>query len=131
MDYTVLIFLIGRILLGGYFIMGGVNHFMKMDMTKGYAQSKGVPMPGVAVGVGGLLLLAGGIGILLGVYVTCAVAAIVIFLVFVTPMMHKFWGVTDPMAQMAERVNFMKNIGLLGATLMLLAIPLPWAISLF
>ena len=31
-----IIFLIGRILFGGYFLMGGINHFTKKEMMKGY-----------------------------------------------------------------------------------------------
>ena len=35
-------------------------------------------------------------------------------------MMHAFWKVQDPMAKMSERVNFTKNMALLGAALILL-----------
>ena len=43
------LFVLGRILLGGYFIMSGFNHFKNLGMLTGYAQSKGVPMPKAAV----------------------------------------------------------------------------------
>jgi putative oxidoreductase len=42
-----------------------------------------------------------------------------LFLVPVTLMMHKFWGVADPTAAMIQRVMFMKNVSMLGAALML------------
>ena len=45
-------------------------------------------------------------------------------------MMHNFWTLADPQLRMADKVNFMKNMALLGAILMFLAIPLPWALSL-
>ena len=35
------------------------------------------------------------------------------------------------MAKMSERVNFTKNMALLGAALILLAVPQPWTVSLF
>ena len=125
------LFLLGRILLGGYFIMSGYNHFKNLNMLTGYAQSKGVPMPKVAVFITGLLLLLGGAGILLGVYVEYAVLLLSVFLVGVTFKMHQYWTISDPMQRMGEQVNFYKNLGLLGGVLMLLAIPLPWALSLF
>ncbi|OGI82564.1 DoxX family protein [Candidatus Nomurabacteria bacterium RIFCSPLOWO2_02_FULL_44_12] len=125
------IFLLGRVLLGGYFIMNGYNHIKNLTMLTGYAQSKGVPMPKLAVFFTGLLLLLGGAGVLLGVYVECAVLFLSIFLVGVTFQMHQYWKVSDPMQRMGERVNFYKNLGLLGGVLMLLAIPTPWAMSLF
>lgn len=130
MNYSEVLFLIGRILYGGYFVMSGMNHFTKMGMMKGYAQSKGVPMPGLAIAGSGLLLLAGGLGVLLGAYVAWSSAAIVVFLIFVTPKMHNFWTATDPNMKMADMINFMKNMALLGAALMFLAIPSPWPYSL-
>lgn len=34
------IFLIGRIILGGYFLYNAYNHFTELDALTGYAQSK-------------------------------------------------------------------------------------------
>lgn len=125
------IFIIGRVLLGSYFIYSGYNHFALINMMSGYAQSKGVPSPKVAVGFSGLLLLIGGLSILLGVYPTIGVIALVLFLLPVSFMMHAFWKIQDPQMKMGERVNFLKNGALLGATLMLFALPQPWPVSLF
>jgi len=124
------LFILGRILLGGYFIMSGYNHFKNLGMLTGYSQSKGVPMPKESVLVTGLMLVLGGLGILLGVYVGYSVLLLVLFLLGTLVKMHRYWEVADPMAKMGERVNFYKNIALLGALLMLLSIPLPWAMSL-
>ena len=99
-------------------------------MLADYAASKDVPSPKLAVIGSGLLLLIGALGILFGVYIPWAVGALVLFLVPVTFQMHAFWKASDPMVKMGERVNFMKNLVLLGAVLMLLAIPMPWYISL-
>jgi hypothetical protein len=44
--------------------------------------------------------------------------------------MHNFWKLEDPQLRMADKINFMKNMALLGAILMLLAIPSPWPLSL-
>ena len=84
-------------------------------------------MPGIAVAGSGLLLIVGGLGVLLGVYVPWALAALILFLIPVTFMMHAYWKVADPMAKMADQVNFWKNLSLLGAALMMLAVPLPWS----
>ncbi|MEK7071580.1 MAG: DoxX family protein [Patescibacteria group bacterium] len=125
------LFVLGRVLLGGYFIRNGYNHMKNLDMLTGYAESKGVPMPKVAVFATGLMLLLGGAGVLLGVWTNWAILLLAAFLVGVTFQMHQYWKITDPMQKMGEEINFYKNLGLLGAVLMLLAIPLPWALSLF
>lgn len=123
MELTLMvIFLLGRLLLGGYFLMMGVSHFMKLDMLSGYAASKNVPMPKAAVTVSGLLLLFGGYGILTGFYVQWALVALALFLLPVTLMMHAFWKESDPMKRMPEQVNFMKNTALLGSVLMFIYI---------
>jgi putative oxidoreductase len=125
------IFVIGRFLLGGFFVNSGINHFKSIAMMSGYAQMKGVPMPKASVAFSGVLLLLGGLSVLLGVYPTVGVASLALFLIPTTYMMHAFWKVEDPMAKMGETVNFMKNTALLGAALTLLAIPQPWTVSLF
>jgi len=125
------IFLIGRLLLGGFFINSGYNHFKSIDMMSAYAKSKGIPSAKAAVAFTGLLLAIGGLSILLGVYPRIGVIALVLFFVPVTFVMHAFWKVQDPQMKMGERVNFTKNVALLGAVLMLLSIAEPWPISLF
>ncbi len=122
-------FLIGRIIVGAYYISSGIRHFTKLNMMAGYARSKRVPAPKLAVADSGALLLIGGLSILLGFQPRIGVAAIVLFLLGVSPMMHNFWTMQDPMQRMGEMVNFTKNMALLGCTLMFLAIPQPWAYS--
>lgn len=110
--------------------MMSMNHFKKTEMLTNYAQSKNVPMPKMAVLFSGLLLLVGGLGILLGIYVEWAVFALVIFLITISFKMHDFWNDTDPNMKMSNQTNFMKNMALMGGALMLLSIPMPWAYSL-
>ena len=57
-----IVFFIGRIMAGGFFLMNGINHFTKLGMMSGYAKSNGTPVPGLAVGGTGVLLLLGGAG---------------------------------------------------------------------
>ena len=126
-----LTFLIGRILYGGFFVVMGMNHFTKFSAMAGYASSKRVPFPSVAVVVTGLMIVFGGLGIVTGVYVQLAVLLIVIFLFFVTITMHNFWAVNDGQEKMLQMVHFLKTLALLGAGLMMLPIPGPWSYGIF
>ncbi|NOX62005.1 MAG: DoxX family protein [Chloroflexi bacterium] len=123
------LFLIGRILYGGYFFLMALNHFMKLDFLSGYAQAKGVPSPKIAVLVSGLLLLIGGLSILVGYQTLVGVAALAVFLIPVSFKMHNFWAIDDEQQKMIEMTNFMKNMALLGAALMFLMIQ-NWPLSL-
>ena len=112
---------IGRILFGGYFIFGGINHFTKLEMMSGNAKSKGAPSPKLSVAFSGLLLLIGGVSVLLNIFPIIGFISLVLFLVPVTLIMHAPWKVEDPQTKMGETVNFMKNFALVGAVLILLA----------
>lgn len=124
-----IIFLVGRILFGGFFLLSGISHFTKRSMLSGYAASKGVPMASFFIAVAGVLLLLGGAGILLGAYIEWAVLALVLFFVPVTLKMHAFWKDTDPQSRAMNMTQFLKNSALLGASLMILSIPAPWLYS--
>jgi len=124
------LFLLGRILLGGYFLQNAYSHFKNTAGLAGYSQSKGVPAPKASVIITGIMMLLGGLGILLGVYVEYAVFLLALFLLGTLVKMHRYWEATDPATRMGEHINFYKNLGLLGALLMLLAIPTPWVWSL-
>ena len=124
------ILLIARIVFGGMFFYNGVNHFVKFGMMTQYAKMKGVPFPAVAQGMTGLMLLGGGLSIACGVYPLIGIAMLVAFLVPASFVMHNFWKLDNPRLRMADRSSFLKNMALLGATLMFLALPLPWPLSL-
>ena len=66
---------------------------------------------------------------LFGVFPRIGVAAIVLFLVPVTLIMHAFWADHDSAKRQADMINFTKNIALLGSSLMFLAVPRPWPYS--
>lgn len=120
----------GRILFGVFFIMSGINHFMNVGMMSGYAGSKNVPAPGLAVIGTGVMLVAGGLSVLLGFLPIVGLLLLVLFLVPTSVLMHNFWTVQDPMQRAAEQVNFLKNIALTGAALALMYGAADWPLSL-
>jgi putative oxidoreductase len=122
--------LIGRIAFGGFFIYSGVNHFIGFAMMTQYAKLKGVPFPALAQGMAGLMLVLGGLSIVCGIYPLVGIGLLMAFLVPVSLMMHSFWKLEEAQARMADKVNFLKNVALLGALLMLLTIPSPWPLSM-
>lgn len=124
-----ILFLVGRILFGGYFLKNAYGHLFKSSHMIGYAQSMGVPSPKIAILGSGILLAIGGLSIIFGAYQVYGVIALAIFLILVSFKMHAFWKIQDPMARMGERIQFEKNMALLGGAIMLLAIATPWVYS--
>ena len=122
-------FLVGRILVGCYYLLSAFHHFTDVHVLSRYAAMHGVPAPQVAVIFGGVLLAVAGVSLLLGLYPDLGIAAVILFLVPVTLTMHAFWTDIDPSMRQIDLVNFTKNIALLGSSLMFLAIPRPWPYS--
>lgn len=119
-------FLLGRIIVGAYYLMGAYHHFADVHMLARAAAGHGVPAPQVAVLVSGILLAIAGVTLLLGAFTRAGVLALVLFLLPVTFFMHPFWADANPSVRMSDMVNFTKNMALLGSALMFLAIPEPW-----
>jgi len=113
------LFILGRILFGGFFLMMGIRHFMNVKSMSAYAASKGVPSPQIAVLLTGIMMLLGGLGIIFQIEPQWSARLIAIFLLGTTPKMHQFWKETDPAKKMGEQTNFVKNMALLGASLII------------
>jgi uncharacterized membrane protein YphA (DoxX/SURF4 family) len=124
------LFLAGRVLYGGFFLLAGIDHCRRVDMMTPYAAAKGIPAPRLGVLGSGVVLVLGGLSILLGVRPTLGVVLLTVFLVPTSFLMHNYWTVTDPAARQHDVVSFKKNIALLGAAWMLVLIPQPWPWSL-
>jgi putative oxidoreductase len=108
---------LGRFFFALIFLMAGANHFNKQ--TIGYAASQGVPLASIAVPLSGVIAIAGGVSILLGYRARLGAWLIVLFLIPVSFMMHKFWTVTDPMMAQIQMILFMKNVSMLGGALLI------------
>lgn len=116
-----ILLLVGRILFGGLLLVGGLNHFLNASEMTAMADSKGVPVASAGVFASGALLTLGGLGILLGVYPRVAAGMLTVFFLAVTPMMHNFWAISEE-DQQTEMAHFLKNIELLGASLVFFAL---------
>jgi putative oxidoreductase len=123
------VLLIGRIIVGLYYVYNAFNHFSHKKVMAIYAGSKNVPEPGLAVIGSGVLLLVGGVSIGFGILPLVGVCALVLFFLVVSFKMHNFWAVEDEREKMTQRIHFMKNMALMGSALMFLGVPTPWPLS--
>jgi putative oxidoreductase len=123
------LFMLGRVLFGGFFLYSGIHHFQQREMVSQYAKAKNVPLPDVAVMSTGAALILGGTSILMGVKPKLGGLAVVGFLAGVSPIMHDFWKLEDPNQRMNEMVNFTKNMALLGGAIALMGVEEPWPAS--
>ena len=122
------IVLLGRLFFVLIFLMAGPNHFR--SQTIAYAASQGAPLASIAVPFSGLLAIIGALSILLGYRAKLGAWLVALFLVGVTPMMHNFWAVSDPMMHQMQMIMFMKNLSMLGGALLISQFgPGPWSLD--
>ena len=109
---------IGRLLFSLIFIttiFGSFSHG-----TEVYAAAHGVPLATVLVPIAGIIALAGGLSVLLGYRARFGAFLLLVFLVPVTLIMHRFWGLADPQMAMMQKAQFMKNVALIGGALLII-----------
>jgi putative oxidoreductase len=111
------LYLIGRILFVGIFIMSAIGHLTKADAMAPYAASKGVPAAKASVILTGLMLLAGGLSILLGLYMEIGAGLLFLFLLPTAFIMHNFWTIQEPQQRQLDQAMFEKDLSMAGAAL--------------
>ena len=87
---------LGRAIFGGFFLYNGIHHLVETEPMAEYAGAKGVPQPDLMVKATGLMLIAGGASVLLGVKPKWGAMAIAGFLTGVSPSCTTSGGSRTP-----------------------------------
>jgi putative oxidoreductase len=116
------VFLLGRVLFSLVFIGSGIGHLTQTEGSAQYAAFKKVPNPKLAVQVSGVAMLLGGIAVVVGVWMDLAGLLLAVLVLLMGFLMHRFWEETDPQTKQVEMAQFMKNVSIAGAGLVIAAI---------
>lgn len=113
---VVLLFM--RLAIAPLFLYSGTGKIMAFaataDRLPGGAQGLGAFLAAGAIAVE----LAGGLALVLGLFTRPAALALALFTIAATVMFHNFWAAPDAQV-VVQTINFLKNLGLLGALAML------------
>jgi uncharacterized membrane protein YphA (DoxX/SURF4 family) len=110
------VFLVGRILFAMLFLMSGLTVHMSREGVE-YARAYGAPAPAIMVPLSGAAIVVGALSVALGIWADLGALILAAFLVGVAPIMHAFWKEQDPQMKAIQQAQFMKNIALAGAAL--------------
>ena len=114
------VFLIGRVLFGALFVYSGISgHFAAGEITKAYARQAGAPAPEATVPLTGVVIIAGGLMVILGIWADLGALLIAGFLFLTSFIIHRFWRIADPQMRQMDQVHFSKDLALAGAALVM------------
>jgi len=111
----------GRILLCTIFLLSAVGNIIPNFTAVAELMAKeGVPAPQFMLAAAIPFLIAGSLSIILGNQARFGAALLLVFLVLATYFFHDFWSFTGP-EQQEQMIQFMKNLALMGAMLLVIA----------
>jgi putative oxidoreductase len=107
----------GRVLLAAPFVVLGYEAAAEPGPRVALAAELGVPNPELAVRFNGAAMSVGGVALALGVLPRLAAAGLVASMVPTTVAGHAYWTMDDPLARKMNRIQVLKNVGLVGGLL--------------
>lgn len=108
---------IARVALGVPFVWLGFEAAKEPGGRTALVEKAGLPDPEMLVRANGAAMVAGGAALALGIKPRLAATGLIASLIPTTVVGHAFWEQEDPVAAKAQRVQFLKNVALLGGLL--------------
>ena len=112
---------LGHLLLSGIFISGGWAAFSQPGGRPTKVAEAGIPEPELAVELNGALMVIGGTMLGLGIAPKVAATMLIGSLIPTTIVGHTFWKEETGTGRQNHLTQFLKNLGLIGGLLMVLA----------
>ena len=114
-----LFFIIGRSLLGLYFIAPGLSKVFNYASTLTLMKMKGVPFSTALLPVTIAIQLLGGIFLVLGKNLRLTALILFGLTIFINIFIHNFWTLHGDPSQAHEIQNFIKNLAIAAGLLIL------------
>lgn len=112
---------LAKVCLALIFIRGGFDAAQAPGGRPKKVAALGIPEPELAVRANGAVMVAAGSALAFNVAPRLAAAALAASLVPTTLVGHPFWQETEPAPRAGQRTQFLKNLGLLGGLLLVIA----------
>jgi putative oxidoreductase len=116
LEISYLLLAVGRVLLGGLFVAGGVHHFFDLSPITAMMQARGVPEPQLVLLAGSVFQIVAGLLLMLGLWVAAAAFGLIVFTVAASVMLLNFWDMEGE-ARIGAQSAFQANMGIIGGLL--------------
>jgi putative oxidoreductase len=121
MTLSVLLIIVGRFLLGGYFVQAGVRNFMKVPLHTGILEKKGIPMPRESLIVALVVQVLGGLSVALGVFPAIGAIGLILFTIAANYLYHNFTQFTG-VDRESHLGSVLTNAAIIGGLLLVIAV---------
>ena len=118
-DLTKNLFVIGRVLIGVYFLLPGLAKILLFSDNLSVVISKEVPFPSFSLSLIAITQIVCGIWIIFGKNIKVSSISLVITTLLINFYIHDFWNLKGSPDQGHEIQNFVKNLGILAGLLIL------------
>ena len=113
---------LGRVMLCTIFFLSAVgNKIPSFNKVAELMATKHIPAPQIMLVGAIVFLIAGSVSVILGYRARIGATLLLIFLVLATYYFHDFWHATDDKEKQELMIQFMKNLGLMGAMVLIIA----------
>lgn len=109
--------ILGRILLGGLFVFGGIKHFFIVPILTEFMAKRGVPFPKFTLIVGSVFQIIVGALLMAGLFVVPAAFGLILFTVVASIMFLNVWDMAPGEPCEAAKNNIAVNVGVVGGLL--------------
>jgi putative oxidoreductase len=106
---------LGRVLIAAIFVLSGFSKLTTPEMTIGYIQTMGLPLPVVSYGAAVLIEIVGGLALIVGFQTRLAALALAAFSLLTAVTFHA------DLADQNQFIHFFKNVAMTGGLLQVLA----------
>lgn len=116
-DFADTLLILGRILLGGLFVFGGIKHFFIVPILTEVMARRGVPFPKFTLIVGSAFQIVAGALLMSGLFAVPAAFGLIVFTLIASVMLLNFWDMQGEQREAAFN-NWAVNVGVIGGLLL-------------
>jgi len=110
---------VGRFLLGGYFILPGLQKIIQYQRMTDYMLAHSVPFTDILLPLTLVIQIAAGLAIIVGFKGKLAAFILAGLTLIISLYMHDFWNMVDGMERNHEMQNFVKNMAIMAGLLII------------
>jgi putative oxidoreductase len=115
-QFADILLILGRILLGGLFVVGGVKHFFVIPLLTDIMARRGVPFAKFTLIAGSVFQTVVGALFMAGLFIVPAAFGLIVFTIAASIMLLNFWDMQGEQREAAFN-NWAVNVGVIGGLL--------------